>query len=61
MTRPFPPQALVITEQDWQQKPPAVRAVVQFIGTLQAEITKLKEQLNLSSSISSKRTRSADA
>jgi len=50
----FSPQDLGITEQDWQQTPPAVRAVVQSIGTLQAEITKLKEQLNLSSSTSSK-------
>ena len=50
----FSPQDLGITEQDWQQTPPAVRAVVQSIGTLQAEITKLKEQMNLSSSTSSK-------
>lgn len=57
----FSPQDLGISEDDWQQTPPAVRAVVQSIGALQTEISalqveiaRLKEQVQLSSSTSSK-------
>lgn len=47
----FSPQDLGITEADWQQTPPAVRGA---LGTLHAELAKIKEQLNLNSDTSSK-------
>lgn len=50
----FSSQQLGITEQDWQQTPPAVRTIVQSIGALQARIAELEEQLQISSSTSSK-------
>jgi len=47
----FSPQALGISEEDWQQTPPAVRGA---LGMLHAELSKIKEQLNLNSDTSSK-------
>jgi transposase len=47
----FSPQDLGISEQDWQQTPPAVRAA---LSTLHAELAKIKEHLQLDSSNSSK-------
>jgi len=47
----FSPQDLGISEEDWQQTPPAVRNV---LGTLQAELVKIKEHLKLNSDTSSK-------
>lgn len=47
----FSPNDLGISEEDWQQTPPAVRVA---LGTLHAELGKIKEQLNLNSETSSK-------
>ena len=47
----FSPNDLGITEEDWQQTPPAVRAA---LGMLHGELAKIKEQLNLNSDTSSK-------
>jgi transposase len=47
----FSPNDLGISENDWQQTPPAVRAA---LGTLHGELAKIKEQLNLNSDTSSK-------
>jgi transposase len=47
----FSPQDLGISEEDWQQTPPAVRGA---LGLLHGELAKIKEQLKLSSDTSSK-------
>jgi len=54
MDTKFSPQELGISEQDWQQTPPSVRLIVQSISVLQAEVAKLREQLQLNSANSSK-------
>ena len=48
---PFSPNDLGISEADWQQTPPSVRAA---LGTLHAKLVKIEEQLNLNSDTSSK-------
>lgn len=47
----FSPQDLGISEEDWQQTPPAVRSA---LGMLHGELAKIKEQLKLNSDTSSK-------
>lgn len=47
----FSPQDLGISEEDWQQTPPAVRRA---LGMLHGELAKIKEQLKLNSETSSK-------
>jgi transposase len=49
----FSPHDLGISEQDWQQTPPAVRVIVRSTAILQARVAELEEQLKLSSSTSS--------
>ena len=50
----FSPNDLGISEEDWQQTPESVRAVVKSVNELKAELAKIKEQLNLNSDTSSK-------
>jgi len=47
----FSPQDLGISQEDWQQTPPAVRSA---LGVLHGELAKIKEQLKLNSDTSSK-------
>lgn len=47
----FSPQELGISSDDWQRTPPAVRGA---LGTLHAELEKIKEQIKLSSETSSR-------
>jgi len=47
----FSPEELGISDEDWHQTPPAVRGV---LGTLHAELAKIKEHLKLNSDTSSK-------